>query len=61
MSSGQAYWAHKDEVYLELCEMYGEEPEESRGIRGCMFLESTGEHAERLMDRYRKDTNADIK
>ncbi|KKK92795.1 hypothetical protein LCGC14_2699340 [marine sediment metagenome] len=55
MSTGQAFWAYKNETYLELCERYGEEPQESRGMRGCMFLESTGAHAKSLMDRYKEE------
>lgn len=53
MSTGQAFWSHKDETYLELCEKFGEKPERTRGMRGCIFLESTGIHAEKLMERYR--------
>lgn len=67
MSTGQAYWAHKDRIYLELCDRYGEEPQYSAGARGLKFLESTGFHAEslkskayefkRLLKRFKEVTN----
>ena len=60
MSTGQAWWAHKNETYLELCEEFGEAPEYSEGARGLMFLDSIGAHAENLMERYKRDKDETV-
>ena len=54
MGSGQEWWAHQDEAYLDLCKYFSEEPLYVRDARNAERLDSAGRHYDQLKLRYKE-------